>query len=116
MASGFFRLETETFGVVVPRLEAVLGRAKECSAEARAASMQEEPARIPISSSKNVSREHAVIRWSQKLRRWEILCSGRNGLYLNKQFCQVGEIAPLRSGDAILIGATKMFFLLPIPE
>ena len=69
---------------------------------------------IGVSKEKNISRDHAEIRWNTRQRGWEIECHSKNGVIVNESQLFPGQPPlPLQHRSRIQIGSKIYFFLLP---
>ena len=61
-----------------------------------------------------LSRQHAEIIWLLENKSWGVKCLSKNGFTVDKKRYEKDEIAPLKSGSAIRLGNSRLYFLLPI--
>lgn len=71
------------------------------------------PASTPASAYKAISRQHVKIAYNTKKCLFEAEIIGRNGAFIDDQFCFHTEIVPLKSGSHLQIGGVVVRFVLP---
>jgi len=70
---------------------------------------------VGLGSQKVLSRIHARISYNSDRARFEIICSSKNGLYVDGRFLSCYYLpVPLDSGSLIQIGPAIFYFLLPV--
>lgn len=68
---------------------------------------------IDLGPDQQISRTHAEIVYESGPQVWAIHCNGRNGLHIDEQRVERGQVAVLHSGAVLSILGTQFIFLLP---
>ncbi|KAL8824246.1 MAG: hypothetical protein Q9191_005184 [Dirinaria sp. TL-2023a] len=73
----------------------------------------EGPSEDAVGSHKAISRKHVKIAFDFEKHYFQIHVLGRNGAYVDDEFCAAGDIRPLTNGSLIQIGGVSVKFQLP---
>lgn len=66
-----------------------------------------------VGSYKAISRKHVRIAFCFEKHYFQIHVLGRNGAYVDDEFCAAGDVRPLTNGSSIQIGGVSVKFQLP---
>lgn len=66
-----------------------------------------------VGSYKAISRKHVRIAFCFEKHYFQIHILGRNGAYVDDEFCAAGDVRPLTNGSSIQIGGVSVKFQLP---
>ncbi|CAI2186356.1 6257_t:CDS:2 [Funneliformis geosporum] len=99
----FAKLEGDNFCYYIKTLQVILGRKAGGSDQVD----------IHLGSTKAISRQHARLYYNFQEQRFELEIFGKNGAYINEQFCERGFKVPLENRTKIQIGEVVFSFLLP---
>ena len=66
-----------------------------------------------VGSHKAISRKHVKIAYNFEKNLFEVLILGRNGAYIDDEYCPCGDTRPLTNGTSMQIGGVSVRFLLP---
>lgn len=78
-----------------------------------AASNGIEAAEETVGSHKAISRKHVKIAFNFEKHLFEVHVFGRNGAFVDEEYCAAGEVRPLTNGSSMQIGGVSVKFLLP---
>ena len=73
----------------------------------------EGPSEDAVGSHKAISRKHVKIAFDFEKHYFQIHVLGRNGAYVDDEFCAAGDVRPLTNGSLIQIGGVSVKFQLP---
>ena len=73
----------------------------------------EGPSEDTVGSHKAISRKHVKIAFDFEKHYFQIHILGRNGAYVDDEFCAAGDVRPLTNGSLIQIGGVSVKFQLP---
>ena len=76
-------------------------------------SSSEAPAEDTVGSHKAISRKHVRIAFNFEKHYFQIHILGRNGAYIDDEFCAAGDVRALTNGSLIQIGGVSVKFQLP---
>ncbi|MCJ1394999.1 hypothetical protein MMC18_007880 [Xylographa bjoerkii] len=62
---------------------------------------------------RGISRRHVKIAYNFERRLFELVVKGKNGAFVDEQYCEAGETQELKSGSYIQIGGVGIRFVLP---
>jgi hypothetical protein len=71
------------------------------------------PASASAAVYKSISRKHVKIAYNSSKRLFEAEILGRNGAFIDDEFCHYSEIKELKSGSYLQIGSVRVRFVLP---
>lgn len=66
-----------------------------------------------LGSYKAISRKHVRIAFCFEKHYFQLHVLGRNGAYVDEEFCAAGDVRPLTNGSSIQIGGVSVKFQLP---
>ena len=76
-------------------------------------SSSEAPAEDTVGSHKAISRKHVRIAFNFEKHYFQVHILGRNGAYVDDEFCAAGDVRALTNGSLIQIGGVSVRFQLP---
>ena len=71
------------------------------------------PGTTAASGYKAISRQHVKIAYNPKKNLFEAHIIGRNGAFVDEEFCYHNNVIPLKSGSRLQIGGVVVRFMLP---
>jgi hypothetical protein len=71
------------------------------------------PKSHPAVAYKSISRRHVQIAFNKDKNLFEALIMGRNGAFIDGDFCPYRDVKELKSGSTLQIGAVEVKFVLP---
>lgn len=86
---------------------------RECQTDENMLDASEGPAEDTVGSHKAISRKHVKIAFDFEKHYFQIHVLGRNGAYVDDEFCAAGDVRPLTNGSLIQIGGVSVKFQLP---
>lgn len=66
-----------------------------------------------VGKHKAISRKHVKIAFNFEKHLFEVHVFGRNGAYVDEEYCPCGDVRPLTNGSSLQIGNVSVKFLLP---
>ena len=66
------------------------------------------------SADTTLSRHHAELSWNASEGVFQIKCLSKNGMVVDRRKVASGQIATLKQHSAIRLGASRLYFQLPI--
>jgi hypothetical protein len=100
---GFAKLQGEDVEFYFKKYEIILGRRSKSTA-----------LDVVLGENMNISRQHAVIRYSFETKAWELVVQGKNGVTVNGNlFTPQSQPTTLHSQDLMQVGDRSFYFLLP---
>lgn len=101
---GFAKLLGTNFAYILNEKSLFLGRKQK----------QPKAGYFEMGASKNISRQHAELKWDSTECKWVLVCMGKNGFEVNeKHYSPTSDPVVLAHRDKVDIGEVTFFFLLP---